>query len=31
VTVDEGGGAAFIVTARELTKSEKQLFRRKAR
>ena len=31
VTVDEGDGVAFIVTAREMTDQEKRTFRRKAR
>lgn len=31
VTVDEGGGVAFVVTAREMTEQEKRTYRRKAR
>jgi hypothetical protein len=31
VTVDEGGGVAFVVTAREMTEKEKRAFRRRAR
>jgi hypothetical protein len=31
VTVDEGGGVAFVVTAREMTNQEKRTYRRKAR
>lgn len=31
VTVDEGGGVAFVVTAREMTDQEKRTYRRKAR
>jgi hypothetical protein len=31
VTVDEGGGVVFVVTAREMTEQEKRTFRRKAR
>jgi uncharacterized protein len=31
VTVDEGDGVAFVVTAREMTEQEKRTFRRKAR
>jgi uncharacterized DUF497 family protein len=31
VTLDEGGGVAFVVTAREMTEQEKRTFRRKAR
>ena len=31
VTVDEGDGVAFIVTAREMTQQEKRTFHRKAR
>ena len=31
VTVDEGDGVAFVVTAREMTEQEKRIFHRKAR
>jgi uncharacterized protein YebE (UPF0316 family) len=31
VTVDEGDGVAFIVTAREMTEQEKRTFHQKAR
>jgi uncharacterized DUF497 family protein len=31
VTLDEGDGAAFVVTARGMTEQEKRTFRRKAR
>ena len=31
VTVNEGTGVAFVVTAREMTEQEKRTFRRKAR
>jgi len=31
VTVDEGSGVAFVVTAREMTEQEKRTYRRKAR
>jgi uncharacterized DUF497 family protein len=31
VTANEGGGVAFVVTAREMTEQEKRTFRRKAR
>jgi hypothetical protein len=31
VTVNDGGGVALVVTAREMTEQEKRTFRRKAR
>jgi len=31
VTVDEGDGLAFVVTAREMNAQEKRIYRRKSR